>query len=125
MNGRQAARMAAKRIEELEYANKLYAVDVKALYAVIDGMTQGKTPCEWCDEQEECDKQEKGGLGCTDFLLMENKQEGEDDEEDSDGSVDGAAVLSTDDIRRAGGDGLGDMPADQPGEHPGEGVGEK
>ena len=125
MNGRQAARMAAKRIEELEYANKLYAVDVKALYAVIDGMTQGKTPCDWCDEQEECERQEKGGLGCTDFLLMENKQEGEDDEE-TDGSVDGAAaVLCADDIRREGGDGLGDMPADQPGEHPGEGVGEK
>lgn len=123
MNGRQAARMAAKRIEELEYANKLYAVDVKALYAVIDEMTQGKTPCDWCDEQEECDKQEKGGLGCTDFLLMENKQEGEDDEEGSDGSVDGAAVLSADDIRRTGGDCLGDLPADKPGEHPGEGVG--
>ena len=118
--------MAAKRIEELEYANKLYAVDVKALYAVIDGMTQGKTPCDWCDEQEECERQEKGGLGCTDFLLMENKQEGEDDDEETAGSVDGAAaVLDADDLRREGGDGLGDLPADKPGEYPGEGVGEK
>jgi len=86
MNARQAAKAAAKRIEELERVNALYAVDVQAYWAIIEGTVDGKSICEWCEEQEECQKDEKGGKGCHDWMLMWNRQEeAESDEEVHDG----------------------------------------
>lgn len=97
MNARQAARAAAQRIEELEYANMLYACDVKAYNAVIEGTAEGKSICDWCewnkDEEHACDPERKGGRGCTDWALMWNHQEGEENNaEEADGADSDSAL---------------------------------
>jgi hypothetical protein len=124
MNAKQALKAASKHIEELEYANRLYAVDVQAYNAVIDGTVDGRSICEWCEDQHECEKAEKGGAGCHEWMLMWNHQEGEDDEKTV-GSDDGAADSGNGDSSGAGrgdGDDLGDLPAGLRGEHSIQGI---
>ena len=70
MNARQAARAAAKRIEELEYYNLRASADIKAYNAVIDSMIAGGSPCDWCEEKQECQLQVKAdGKGCSEWWL--------------------------------------------------------
>ena len=71
VNGRQAAKLAAKRIEELENYNRRAAADIKAYNACIDGMIAGESPCKWCEEQSECQLEAKGGKGCSEWWLMD------------------------------------------------------
>lgn len=78
MNARQAARLAAKRIEELERVNHLYAADVRDYNACIDGMISGKSPCEWCEDLQECQLQAKNGTGCSEWMLRSQPQEASD-----------------------------------------------
>jgi hypothetical protein len=96
MNARQAAKAAAKRIEELEYYNTLCKVDIQAYNAVIEGTVDGKSICEWCEDRDECEKPEKGGKGCHDWMLMFNKQQEDDDDAETDGNAsDGADDILT------------------------------
>ena len=71
MNGRQAARAAAAKIEELENYNRRCAADIKAYNRCIEGMISGESPCEWCEENRtgECTHQERGKKGCQDWWL--------------------------------------------------------
>ena len=63
MNARQAAKAAAKRIEELEDYNRRCSADIKAYNQCIDAMIAGGSPCPWCMEHEECQLEAKDGKG--------------------------------------------------------------
>ena len=70
MNSRQAAKMAAERIEELEYYQREATLDIKAYNACILSMIKGGPPCEWCEDQIECQEEAKTtGKGCDEWLL--------------------------------------------------------
>lgn len=90
MNGRQAAKAAAKMIEELEYSKANQARDIVDYNACIQDMIDGKSPCTWCEEEEECQLEAKGGKGCHEWWLKYRKA-GEQDaqrlEEGQDQSV--------------------------------------
>ena len=66
MNARQAAKLAAKRIEELEDYNRRCANDIKAYNKVIEDMIHGKPPCAWCMERADCEDQTHG---CDNWVL--------------------------------------------------------
>ena len=74
MNGRQAAKAAAKRIEELEDFNRRCSNDIKAYNACIDSVIAGeKCYCDWCEEAEECSQPEKKlKTGCENWWLKLN-----------------------------------------------------
>ena len=84
MNARQAAKAAAEKIIELEYSNARYRTDVIAYNDCIDAMIRGESPCSWCEEQEECQLEAKGGKGCEDWWLKDI-QPTEEEEDDSKG----------------------------------------
>lgn len=68
MNSRQAARMAAKRIEELEFFNRSAAATIKSLYQAIDAMLAGENVCIMCEDYEECQLEAKNeGKGCPEW----------------------------------------------------------
>lgn len=66
MNGKQAAREAAKRIEELEFFNRSAAAAIRSLYQAIEGIFNGENVCLMCEDYEECQLEAKeGGKGCA------------------------------------------------------------
>lgn len=69
MNARQAAKAAAKQIEELENYNARCKADITAYNQCIRGMIAGESPCRWCEEHEECQLEAKDGKGCDDWWL--------------------------------------------------------
>lgn len=81
MNARQAAKAAAKRIEDLENYNARCKADIVAYNQCITGMIDGESPCKWCEEYEECQHEAKDGKGCGDWWLKycDMVTEGEDD----------------------------------------------
>jgi len=74
MNGRQAARAAAKRIEELEHVNRLCSADIKDYNACITDMIKGGDPCQWCEDLNECQLEAKG-KGCEEWMLRSQPKE--------------------------------------------------
>ena len=68
MNGKQAARAAAKRIEELEITCARMMADIKRYNQVIDSMIAGGNPCEFCEDLKEC-QLEARGKGCDLWML--------------------------------------------------------
>lgn len=62
-------------IEQLLDFNRRCSADIKAYNDVIDGMIAGKNPCEWCDDNETCQKEEHG-KGCGEWMLTWKVQEG-------------------------------------------------
>lgn len=72
MNGRQAAKLAAKKIEELEHYNAKCKADITAYNKVIWGLIAGNlNPCDWCEDNNECSLAEKG-KGCSEWWLTFN-----------------------------------------------------
>lgn len=70
MNGRQAARAAAVRIEELEYFNKRAAADITKYNECIADMIHHRSPCKYCEDYAEC--MEAGNdvtIGCDEWML--------------------------------------------------------
>ena len=86
MNGRQAAKAAAKRIEELEHVNRLCTLDIKGYVACIYHMIHGGSPCEFCADLEECQlKAKEEGKGCDEWMLtFELQKEVKPDDSNSD-----------------------------------------
>ena len=76
MNSKQAARAVKRekrqtknaKLQEMEYIATMQAADiqdyVKAMIAVING----DSPCNWCESQEECQRDVKG-KGCSEWWL--------------------------------------------------------
>lgn len=92
MNGRQAARAAAKRIEELEWYNKLCARDIKIYNQVILDLIEHRSPCQHCQDYQEClDEGKNVDAGCDQWMLKwwrkgEELDEGKELRPDIDGS---------------------------------------
>ena len=86
MNGRQAAKRAAERIEELEYFNLRCTQDIKGYVACINHMIHGGSPCEFCEDMSECQLKAKDeGKGCDEWMLafcLDDKEGGKEDEHD-------------------------------------------
>ena len=86
MNGRQAARAAAKKIEEQEFTLLLNKLDIRDYNLCILSMIDGGNPCEYCEDFEECQLQAKG-KGCGEWLLRKQKfTEPDVNEEEDDAS---------------------------------------
>ena len=73
MNGRQAAKAAAKRIQELEFVVAGQIQDIKDYNACIADMISGESPCLWCEEYPECQLDAKMGKGCPEWWLRYRK----------------------------------------------------
>lgn len=82
MNGKQAARAAAKRIKELEYVNAMQSKDIADYNACILSMISGDSACLWCEERPECQlKVKEAGRGCSEWWLRYRDQGGDPDGE--------------------------------------------
>ena len=76
MNARQAAKAAAKRIEELERVNRLYAADVRGYNACIDHMIKHGSPCDFCEDLPECRAEGKDiQIGRDEWMLRSQPRE--------------------------------------------------
>ena len=73
MNGRQAAKVAAKRIEELEALVAGQVQDIKDLYAAIHDHISGESLCLWCEEYPECRLEARNGASCPEWWLRYRK----------------------------------------------------
>lgn len=73
MNGRQAAKLAAQKIEELEYVLAMQTQDIKDYNACIADMISGESPCTWCEDLQECQLESKLGKGCPEWWLRYRK----------------------------------------------------
>lgn len=69
MNGRQAARAAARRIEENERVMALNKRDIIDYNTCILSMIEGETPCIYCEDYNECQLEAKDGKGCKQWML--------------------------------------------------------
>lgn len=75
MNSRQAVKAAAKKIIELEHMNMMQALDIQEYNRVILDIINGTGPCQWCEEEPECQRECKGH-GCQEWWLRFRKPEG-------------------------------------------------
>ena len=72
MNSRQAAKAAAKRIEELEYLETTRVRDIKDYNQCILDVIAGKSVCSWCEEKRlgECQHEDSYmNAGCSEWWL--------------------------------------------------------
>ena len=70
MNAKQAARAAAKHIEELEHQVRLNVRDIKLYVQCIQHMIQRGSPCDYCEDRDECLADGKNvDTGCDDWML--------------------------------------------------------
>lgn len=83
MNARQAAKAAAKKIEEMQHYNDKCKADIMAYNAVIQAMIEGKSPCPWCEEHEECQLTAKDVKGCDQWWLSFTPPEVKEETNDS------------------------------------------
>ena len=88
MNARQAAKAASLRIAEMERVAALNKQDIIDYNACILGIIDGKSPCEWCEDLEDCLSGSKDvSTGCANWMLRFHKQtetETEEHEQDHD-----------------------------------------
>ena len=86
MNAKQALKAASKHIEELEDWNLRAGAEIKHLNQCIDSVIAGeKTYCDWCEDQQECQRECKG-KGCAEWWLMMNLPDQPEEEGDTDDS---------------------------------------
>lgn len=70
MNAKQAARAAARHIEELEHQVRLNVRDIKLYVQCIQHMIQHGSPCDYCEDRDECQADGKNvDTGCDDWML--------------------------------------------------------
>ena len=84
MNAKQALKAASENIVKLEDFNRRASAEIKHLNQCIDSVIAGeKTYCDWCQEEDECQREEKG-KGCTMWWMkMSIPETGEGSDDDS------------------------------------------
>ena len=86
MNAKQALKAASENIKRLEDFNLRCTNDIKGLYRCIESVIAGeKTYCDWCEDQQECQRECKG-KGCAEWWLMMNLPDQPEEEGDTDDS---------------------------------------
>ena len=73
MNARQAAKAASMRISELERIVALNKADIVDYNKCIMDMIAGESPCLYCEDWEECNRETKAGKGCDLWMLRWQK----------------------------------------------------
>ena len=93
MNAKQSLKKASELIEKLEDFNRRASTEIKYLNQCIDSVIAGeKTYCDWCEDQEECQRECKG-KGCSEWWLMINIPA--DDPEEGSAEDEGKGLLLT------------------------------
>ena len=85
MNSRQAAKAAAKRIEECERVMALNKADIQDYNRIILDMICGESPCPYCEDWNECQLDAKAGKGCSEWMLRMQRPEPAPEGGDPDG----------------------------------------
>lgn len=75
MNARQALRAVSERLRDIEIVLAGAQNDIRRYNECIDSMIQGGSPCEYCEEEEACQLQAKGGKGCAQWWLKYQREE--------------------------------------------------
>ena len=73
MNARQSAKLAGMRVAELERILALNKADIVNYNLCILHQIDGGSPCVFCEDENECQLEAKGGKGCGDWMLRMNK----------------------------------------------------
>jgi len=68
MNTKQALKKVSQRLTDLEDTLARAEADIKAYNQCIDGMISGQSPCDWCEDRQECQLESKG-KGCDLWML--------------------------------------------------------
>lgn len=86
MNAKQALKLVVKQNEALTDFNMKASAEIKHLNQCIDSVIAGeKTYCDWCEDQQECQRECKG-KGCAEWWLMMNLPDQPEEEGDTDDS---------------------------------------
>ena len=81
MNTKQALRVCSQRLIETEAVLARAQSDIKDYNLCIGSMIAGGSPCDWCEEQAECQLTAKSdGKGCAEWWLR-FKEDGADEGE--------------------------------------------
>lgn len=76
MNAKQSLKLVAKQLEDLETRMARAERDIKDYNLCIDSMIAGGSPCDWCEEQRECQLTAKDdGKGCAKWWLKYQEEE--------------------------------------------------
>ena len=85
MNAKQALKAAAKHIEEMEHYNAKCKADIVAYNRIVLGLIDGSVnPCDWCEENAECERPVKG-KGCSEWWLTYTPPDAKEDADESAG----------------------------------------
>lgn len=74
MNQRQANKLAAQRVPELERILGLYKLDTVDYNLCILHQIDGGSPCIFCEDYDECQLEAKDGKGCVEWMLRSNEK---------------------------------------------------
>ena len=69
MNGRQAAKAAAKKIEDMMVTLGYNTLDIRDYNRCILHMIDGGSPCDFCEDIHECQLEANGNKGCGEWVL--------------------------------------------------------
>ena len=76
MNARQSLKIVSARLADVETVLARAQADIKDYNQCIDSMIKGGSPCDWCEDQIECQLTAKAdGKGCESWWLRYRKEE--------------------------------------------------